>query len=239
MSFYGIKKISRAAWCNSDFYKLQNTEFYEQKITMHEFWDANEPILLQVENQDEATGKEYWAYRDFFVWKIGSPSAYVMVVSAKMREIIDNNLIIPPHEYYRSVVENYRNDESSADYFVLHFIHDFYEEIEYEKSKFGIINIIEEKLISELPSSIVNSKANITTEEQKQWADGWTNGVKPLKLALTKDYDIIGVNNMIYISPKAYQLFIDNNLTGIDFIPYTSEKISSTTVPEIIYQNEE
>lgn len=239
MSFYRIVGEFIAPWCNDDFYKLQTVGVYEALIRMDTFRGSQEPILLEVRNQDEANDRKYWEYRDFFVWKRGSPSAYILVVSTKMKKTIEENLSIPPHKYYNCIIENYKTGESSTDYFVLHFIHDYYEEIDYQRSKFGIINIVEEELISEIPFSVANNKSNILAEEQAQWAKEWTNGVKPLRLVLTKEYDIIGVNNFIYVSPKARQVFLDNNLSGIDFIPYTTGKISSTTVPEIVYQNEE
>lgn len=239
MAFYKISKGFDSPWCNDDFYKLQESRVYEEKIVIDKFWENSETILLLVRNFDEATDSKDWEYQDFFEWKLSSPNAYTLIVSNKMREIIDKNLLLPSHEYYDCIVENYKLQDSSSDYSVLHFIHNYYDDINYEKSEFGVIDIIEEKLVSKIPLSIANSQPNIISENQKQKQINRFYGVKPLKLALTKVYDIIGVNNMIYISPKARQLFMDNNLSGIDFTPYTPGKISSTTVPEIIYQNEE
>lgn len=236
MSFYRINKGFDSPWCNDDFYKLQESRVYEEKIVMNRFWENNETILLLVRNLDEATDNKDWEYQDFFVWKLSSPNAYTLIVSNKMREIIDKNLSLPPHRYYDCTIENYRLQESSAEYSVLHFIHDYYEEINYQESKFGVIDALDDRLIGEVPMSEIKSEEDNIKIEAQQRELVWSYVVRPLKLSLTKGYDIVGINNIIYISPKAYQLFIDNNLSGIDFLPYT--KATETVIPEIIYKNE-
>lgn len=204
-------------------------------MTMKSFYNNEQPVLLFVDNFDESEDDNDWAYQDFFIWRISSPNAYTLIVSNKMRKIIDKNLSLPPYRYYDCIIENYRLQESSTDYSVLHFIHDYYEEINYQESKFGIIDALDDKLVGEVSLSEIKSEEDNLKIETQQRELVWSYVVRPLKLSLTKNYDIVGINNIIYVSPKAHQLFIDNNLTGLDFTPYN--KSTETVIPEIIYQD--
>lgn len=140
MPYYQLYNSLGSAWCNEDLRHLEKTDFYIDKIPVDSFYSDDQPIRLYVDYFDSAKKYSFWKYLDFFTWNFGKPSANILIVSSKMRKLIDGNLKLPPHKYYSSIINNYILDQTSNDYFVLHFIHDFYDNIDYEKSEFGIID---------------------------------------------------------------------------------------------------
>ncbi len=151
--------------------------------------------------------------RDFHRWDLGSPNAYRVVCSPKFKSILEKQKL-PPHKFYPAEIDVLGKIHN---YFVLHYIQDYLQDIDYKKTQFRKAEILEtEPIKKEFKIGEIKNYAEYQKLEQKAFKkDNW---LYPIKLHFKDNiyYDIWGFQGTHIISQKAKEIFEKENITGIE-----------------------
>ncbi len=151
--------------------------------------------------------------RDFHRWDLGSPNAYRVVCSPKFKSILEKQKL-PPHKFYPAEIDVLGKIHN---YFVLHYIQDYLQDIDYKKTQFRKAEILEtEPIKKEFKIGEIKNYAEYQKLEQKAFKkDNW---LYPTKLHFKDNiyYDIWGFQGTHIISQKAKEIFEKENITGIE-----------------------
>lgn len=152
------------------------------------------------------------------------------IVSEKVIKLLqDFNL--PPNRQFESVV---RQGDKKYTYIVLFFFKDKYDFTDFTKSKFTL-RFFEKK---EKWATIFKTKENFE-KELSQAYQRFTNIIY-YNSKSNPTFDIFKVNkyqNDFFVSDKLRQAFIDNKVTGVDYLQNVDTVFSSTKEKEILERN--
>ncbi len=179
--------------------EISNISFYKKKTSLELSlikWTGNPCIL-----------------RDYHFWDLGSPNAYRVVCSPKFKSILEKQKL-PPHKFYPAEIDVLGKIHN---YFVLHYIQDYLQDIDYKKTQFRKAEILEtEPIKKEFKIGEIKNYAEYQKLEQKAFKkDNW---LYPIKLHFKDNiyYDIWGFQGTHIISQKAKEIFEKENITGIE-----------------------
>ncbi len=150
---------------------------------------------------------------DFHRWDLGHPVANRIVCSPKFKTILEK-LKLPKHKFYPSEIDVLGKTHN---YFVLHFIQDYLQDIDYNKSQFYRAEVLETEpilqkyAIGKIKSYKQYNKVNKNLVDNMEW-------IYPNNIVFKTPiyYDIWGLQGQIIISQKAKEIFEKENITGIE-----------------------
>ncbi len=201
-----------------DLDKIDDHTFYEKNITNDKFLKGIAPIYLKLV---QWTGTPH-KLRDYHFWDAGSPNAYLIVCSQKLRAILET-FNLPPHCFYNCEI---RVKQKTYNYFILHFLQDWNKAIDYQKSVFDVIAYMDNnRLVKRLNAGEVKSFSNY--EDISEMLLEVQQELRPAKLHFLPhiNYDIWGLYSQIILSEKAKQAILDAKITGVE-MPEMCETIS-------------
>ncbi len=182
---------------------------YQQSITKFIFNKDNDKIKIKLVD----IGGTSMQLRDYQKWSAGKPKAYVIVCSPKFKSILEKQKL-PPHKFYPAKIDV---EGKTHNYFVLHYIQDYLQDIDYKKTQFIKAEILEtEPIKKEFKIGEIKNYAEYQKLEQKAFKkDNW---LYPTKLHFKDNiyYDIWGFQGTHIISQKAKEIFEKENITGIE-----------------------
>ncbi len=190
-------------------YKYVEKRVYKKQITLNCFKKDYKPLFLFLDTWDNSPA----ILRDFHFWGIGKPNAYNIICSPKFKSILEK-LNLPPHKFYPAEIDVLGKTHN---YFVLHYIQDYLQDIDYKKTQFIKAEILEtEPIKKEFKIGEIKNYAEYQKLEQKAFKkDNW---LYPTKLHFKDNiyYDIWGFQGTHIISQKAKEIFEKENITGIE-----------------------
>ncbi len=182
---------------------------YKNIITDNSFYSDSKPIMLKL---------DYWKgrsmeLRDFHIWGIGSPDTYNILASPKFMKVL-NKLKIPNYRYYHAKI---LHDNREYKYYVLHFQHDYLNDIDYSKSEFYVSEILE-------TNPIIEKCLQGKIHSYKYFEDINTKLLNEMKWLYSKkihfkdhiNHDIWGLRGQIIISQKAKQAIQEAKISGVE-----------------------
>ncbi len=188
--------------------KITGEDLYRQGIKINKFF--NEKLLYLSKSTFNTTKN---VMRDFLVWDAGSPNAYHIVCSRKFKSILEKQKL-PPHKFYPAEIDVLGKTHN---YFVLHYIQDYLQDIDYKKTQFRKAEILEtEPIKKEFKIGEIKNYNEYQKLEKKAFKkDNW---LYPTKLHFKDNiyYDIWGFQGTHIISQKAKEIFEKENITGIE-----------------------
>ena len=114
---------------------IQYSDFYKKQILKTAFCKSQIVIKLKLIETNEINT----VLRDYHLWDLGSPNAYHIVCSTKFKSILET-LNLPPHRFYRAEIDVLGKVHY---YFVLHFIQEYLQDLQYEQSQFCRAELLE------------------------------------------------------------------------------------------------
>jgi len=191
----------------TDFSRI-DMPFYNESIGYEHFYDKAEPIYLELSRW---AGTPY-KFRDYQYWDAGSPSAHVIPCSERFRTVLET-LKLPPYRIYNSEL---RLSRRVYQYYILHFIQEWEKEIDYSKSAFNVVALLEnDKILKRLKTGEVKSYEQfdeITKElgQKEQY-------LYPAKIHFPPHiyYDIWALKGFIVLSEHAKQVIENAQITGV------------------------
>ncbi len=188
--------------------KLHKVRYYENSFSGYSYMETKQPIQLEL----TAWEGEKLVLRDFLRWGVGSPNCYHIVCSEKFRKVLES-LHLPPHRFYDAEIDV---KHKKHNYFVLHFIQDWTKDIDYSKSVFNVVALLEnERIVKRLNVGEVKSLENYNEiNEMLAEIDQYLYPAKLHFLPLIS-YDIWGLQGQIIFSEQAKQAIEQVQITGI------------------------
>ncbi len=187
---------------------IQNINYYKSKILNTKLSHLDK-IYLKL---DCWQGDNY-ILRDYHRWELGQPRAYHIVCSPNFKTILEKQKL-PPHRFYPAEIDVLGETHN---YFVLHFIQDYLQDIDYNKSQFYRAEVLETEpilqkyAIGKIKSYKQYNKVNKNLVDNMEW-------IYPNNIVFKTPiyYDIWGLQGQIIISQKAKEIFEKENITGIE-----------------------
>ena len=149
--------------------------------------------------------------RDFHRWEYGQPDGYHLIISPKFKSVLET-LNLPPHRFYPAEIDVLGEVHH---YFVLHFIHEYLQEMIYEHSQFCRAEVLETEPIlqsyktGEITTFDHYNSINTKLIDEMQW-------IFPKRIVFTPEnnYDIWGLQGQIILSENAKQKIEEAEITG-------------------------
>ncbi|GAB3519033.1 hypothetical protein [Emticicia fontis] len=203
--------------------------YYVDKITDEKFYSEKLPIELVFERREDER-----KFGDFH--KSGGMDTFdsknTFIVSEKFKSILEQ-LVLPPHRFYPAIITTYLQGilTERTDYYVFHFLQDYFQEIDFNQSQFAVgwfgefneetFNI--EQFFNLLEIGEIKSNEDYIKKSEEIKNLGLSVKVFPLELKFKKYYDVLSARFNMYFSEKAKNLVEENNITGIRFEAYNPE----------------
>jgi len=191
-------------------------ELYYQKLVLNTKLNSSlEVVFLNLAILSGTSLK----LRDYHHWSAGKPNALVLVCSPLFRSVLEN-LHLPPHRFYPAEVDVLGKTEN---YFVLHFVYDYLDEMDYRQSQFAQAELLENEPIihlferGEIESKDHYNQLNTQLIDSDQWIYA-----RKIVLPKHKNYDILGIRGSIVLSQNAKNEIEKAHITGVA-MPLLSE----------------
>ena len=178
---------------------IKNTRFFKKKDNIYLkliLW-KNNPCIL----------------RDYHYWDLGHPVANKIVCSPKFKSVLEK-LNLPPHRFYPAEIDVLGEVHQ---YFVLHFIQEYLQDMVYGHSQFCRAELLETEPIlqayktGEITDYDHYNDINTKLIDLMQW-------IFPKKIVFRPElnYDIWGLQGQIILSENAKQKIEKAGITGLD-----------------------
>jgi len=150
--------------------------------------------------------------RDFHRWDLGSPIAYRIVCSPRFRSVLEK-LNLPPHRFYNAEIDVLGKVEN---YFVLHFIFEYLDEMNFYPSQFAQAELMKtepiEKLFAkgEIASKDQFNQLNVKLIDEDRW-------IYPRHIVLptSAKFDVFSLGGSIVLSENAKTEIEKAGITGV------------------------
>lgn len=220
-------------------------KFYEDKITDEKYYYGESPVKLifsMIEDEPK--------FADIHFCSSGFKTNNILIVSNNLKVILEK-LTLPPHRFYNAEIYASTNGGATfitSNYYVLHFIYNYLQEIDFSMSQFGLIwfgefNVetnMDEKFLKVLEEGeIKNLEEYWRTIEETKKTGNYPN-LFPVKLKYNHSYDLLGERSFKYFSEELKRIIEENSITGVQFRrPNINIKLDANLddimfVPEII-----
>ncbi len=188
--------------------RLADAHYYSKSMNKHAFMDDATPIYLELVKWAENPHK----LRDYHYWGAGSPEGYRIICSKKFRTILQL-LNLPPHRFYEAEI---KVEQKIHNYYVLYILQDWYKVINYSKSVFNVVELMEnDRIVKRLNAGEVKSYQNYNEIiEMITEIDQYLNPAKLHFLPHIK-YDVWGLHGQIILSEHAKQMIEAAQITGV------------------------
>ncbi len=193
------------------------SETYSRNISNEIFY--NDKVFLEL----LVWKGEKLKLRDFFKWGNGRPNANTTVCSPKFKSVLET-LNLPRHTFYPAEIEA---GKKTHNYFVLHYINNYLEDIDYKNSQFAVGELINYK-----PIKHTFQIGEITDfENYKEIEAKLVNNMEwifPLKIKFLPDkhYDLWNFNGQHIITETALEKITAANITGLVMPPLAETELN-------------
>ncbi len=188
--------------------KIKKTSFYSKYISMDNFFKNDDNIYLKMSKFKGAN----LFLRDYHRWDLGHPIAYYIVNSKKLKKVLSSNNL-PKHKFYNAEIDA---NGKIHKYYVLHFIHDYLQEIDYKKSQFSVISLMEnDKILSVCKAGEIKNAKHFHKKNKTLINDMQFLQIKKLCFLPKINYDLWGLHGQIIISEKAKNDIEKAGITGV------------------------
>jgi len=186
----------------------EKIRYYQTKIRRDRFYKNIEAIRLIYSNWQ---GEKYIP-RDYIRWTIGSPDGYHIVCSPRFRSVLEK-LNLPPHRFYNAEIDVLGKVEH---YFVLHFIFEYLDEMNFYPSQFAQAELMKtepiEKLFAkgEIASKYQFNQLNVKLIDEDRW-------IYPRYIVLptSAKFDVFSLGGSIVLSENAKTEIEKAGITGV------------------------
>ncbi len=191
----------------------ENNDIVEQKyhkknISEEKFANLNFKVYLEL---DTWKGEKS-ILRDYHRWGIGIPDPYTVINSSKFKKVLSSKKL-PKHKFYNAEIEA---DGKIHKYYVLHFIHDYLQEIDYKKSRFSVISLMEnDKILDVCKAGEIKNAKHFHKKNKTLINDMQFLQIKKLCFLPKINYDLWGLHGQIIISEKAKNDIEKAGITGV------------------------
>jgi len=199
-------------------YRKVEVDFYSENIRHDHFGDVD-TIHLMLDYEKGVSRK----LRDFIFWSIGKPTSNIIICSLKFKLVLET-LNLPRYKIYPAEIDV---GKKVYQYYVLHYINNYLEDIDYKNSQFATSPYIKCK-----PISHIFNIGEITDYEtyKKLEIESLTNNMEcifPLKIKFLsgKHYDIWNFNGHHIISESAMDKILAANITGVAMPPLAETEL--------------
>ncbi len=194
------------------------TDYYKDYISLTEFYDINETIYLYLTKFKGGN----LILRDYLTWDLGRPNAYFIVCSAKFSFTL-TDLNLPNYKFYKAEVDVKGKKHK---YYVLHFIQDYLQDIDYSCSQFAEVELMENYRIKRICEIGEIKNVDEYHTKNKKLVENMLY-MYPQKICFKPEinYDVWGLKGQIIISEKAKIKIETDGITGIDMPPLKDVEI--------------
>ncbi|MDJ1499910.1 hypothetical protein [Xanthocytophaga agilis] len=200
-------------------------DYYQNLFSFDNFYEPNNELIRLKLPFDRELDGHVRGLRDFYSWGLGRAWAYCLIISPQLKGILEKQtFLLPPHRFYEAYV---RDDEwQKHSYYVFHFIQNTLEDIEYNKSVFGVF-----KYGQNIPDEILKPGEIISIEgyklRDKQERKERKSGLKLIKAFFKPGiiYDMFALQGQIVVSERLKQTIEDQHIIGVKFTDLQSDDI--------------
>ncbi len=197
-------------------------DFYRNNIPLTSF-SALSLIRLEL---SALTGEEA-IMRVFHLWTSGKPKGYCIVCSPRFKSVLEQ-LYLPPHRFYPAIIEA---EGIQHHYFVLHYLHQWKNDIDYSQSTFAEAEIMRfSPATKHYTQGFIQSSTQLAQlEQQAIAAEQW---IFPTRLTFQpgKLFDVWNLFGQHIVSEKARNMIIDAGLTGIELQPLKDSEMKEIEI---------
>ncbi len=185
-----------------------STDYYQKYITSAKFDSTNDCIYLELTKYRGGN----LILRDFFSWDLGQPNAYFIVCSAKFSFVL-TELNLPKYKLYNAEIDV---KGKKYKYYVLHFVQEYLHDIDYSRSQFAEVELMENERISRMCNLGEIKCAEHFHKKNKLLIENMIY-LYPKKIYFKPEinYDIFGLQGQIILSEKAKNDIEKAGITGV------------------------
>ena len=210
-------------------YEKVPTDYYDDYITYTKFDNVNKWIYLELTKFEGGN----LILRDFLRWGLGHPSAYFIVCSAKFSFTLQE-LNLPEYRLYKAEIDVLGKKHK---YYVLHFIQEYLEDIDYEYSQFSEVALMENERVNRM-CEFGEIKSETHFHERNKILIKDMIYLYPKKICFKPEinYDIYGLQGQIIITQHARTQIEKAGITGVEMPNIKDEEMFKDV--EIIFSNQ-
>ena len=191
----------------TNIHKVANS-FYSKFIHKNKFKKFEDVIYLDV----ALFAGESLNLRDFHLWNAGRPQAYLIVCSPRFRSVLEK-LNLPPHRFYNAEIDVLGKPEN---YFVLHFIFEYLDVMNFYYSRFAQAELMKTEPIEKLfaKGEIENKDQYNALNTKLIDMDKW---VYPRRIVFptSHQFDVFALGGSIVLSQNAKNEIEKAGITGV------------------------
>jgi len=200
---YGVPGVLVTNYLLVHPYKL-----YQNKISKTKFHNFNTPLYLEYKFHRG----EKILLRDFEIWDSGSPNAHCIVCSPHFRSVLEK-LNLPPHRFYNAEIDVLGKPEN---YFVLHFIFEYLDVMNFYQSRFAQAELMKTEPIEKLfaKGEIENKDQYNALNTKLIDMDKW---IYPRRIVFptSHQFDVFALGGSIVLSENAKNEIEKAGITGV------------------------
>jgi len=183
-------------------------DIYKKKINRYSFTESNDKIHLALEVEKGYSAK----LRDFHKWNFGQPIAKYIVCSPHFRSVLEK-LNLPPHRFYNAEIDVLGKPEN---FFVLHFIFEYLDVMNFYHSRFAQAELIKTEPIEKLfaKGEIENKDQYNALNTKLIDMDKW---IFPRRIVFptSQQFDIFSLGGSIVLTENAKNEIEKAGITGV------------------------
>jgi len=183
-------------------------DFYQKTIKRKKIVSNNIVIYLQLFIEK---GRDL-VLRDFHYWNAGSPNSYRIVCSPHFRSVLEK-LNLPPHRFYNAEIDVLGKPEN---YFVLHFIFEYLDVMNFYHSRFAQAELMKTDPIEKLfaKGEIENKDQYNALNTKLIDMDKW---IFPRRIVFptSQQFDIFALGGSIVLTENAKNEIEKAGITGV------------------------
>ncbi len=208
--------------------KIVSRSYYSDKITTKNLLLSNETINLSL---DEIKGYSR-TLLDYHRWELGRPKGYRLVCSPKYNSSL-SKLDLPEYRFYDAEIDVKGQKHK---YYVLHFIQEYLQDIDYKKSQFVETLLLEKNSVTKVCEiGEIKSEKHYHQFNKKLVED--MKYLQPKKIYFRPEinYDVWGLRGQIIISERAKRQIEKDQITGVEMINLKDTEMFKDL--EVIFSN--
>jgi len=190
--------------------------FYEKSIGKNHFSREFDTLFLKYDFWKGAS----FVWSDTLLWSLGRPRANVIICSPRFRSVLEN-LYLPPHRFYSAEIDVLGKTEH---FFVLHFLFDYLDEMDYAQSQFALAQLLQNEPVlhlykaGEIESKNQYNQLNTKLIDENKWIYA-----RKVVFPQLKRFDIFSFRGYIILSEVAKNEIEKAQITGVDLPPITGD----------------
>ncbi len=204
------------------------TSYYQDYITYSKFDNTNDNVHLELTKFKGGN----LILRDYHRWALGRPDAYCIVGSQKYNSSL-SKLDLPEYRFYDAEIDVKGQKHK---YYVLHFIQEYLQDIDYKKSQFVETLLLEKNSVTKVCEiGEIKSAKHYHQLNKKLVEDMKYLQPKIIYFRPEINYDVWGLRGQIIISERAKRQIEKDQITGVEMINLKDTEMFKDL--EVIFSN--